>query len=150
MSSRTTQLRLFALRRPYRPVLVSAGTAMQVLGQEHTTVMEMVDTGELRWVFDVATGSECQKRRELRFWLGELLAPAAHADKSVGDVVTAVVGHELSPQLRGHTVCNLLRIARPHLKRLVVTGELGGDVTGRVRWIERTSLCDFLQRRLVN
>lgn len=148
--SRTTQLRLFALRREYRPVLLDVNGAMYTLRQEQATVLEMVDTGELRWVFDVASNADGSTRRELRFWLGELLAQDAQVDRTVQEVVAAVVGHELVPQLRGHTVCNLLRVARPHLRRLAVTGELRGDVTGRVRWVERPSLCEFLERRLVN
>ena len=143
-------MRLFALRREYRPVLLDVSGAMYTLRLEQATVLEMVDTGELRWVFDVATRAPGATRRELRFWLGELLAPGAHTDKSARDVVEAVVGHEVSPELRSHTVCNLLRVARPHLRRLAVTGELRGDVNGRVRWIERASLCQFLERRLVN
>lgn len=141
--------RLFALRRPYRPVLVPLSVAMHIMTQEQTSIIEMVDTGELRWVWDVSSRYGIG-RRELRFWLGELMAPGVNGALPAADVIQAVVGHPTEPRLRGHTVCNTLDVARPHLCRLLVTGELKGECSKRVWWIDKSSLIDFLERRLVS
>jgi hypothetical protein len=124
--------------------------AMQVLSLDTESIHEMVDTGELRWVWDVSSCPPVDAgRRELRFWMGELLAPGIQSSAAVGTVVACVIGHPTETRLRGHTVCQVLAVARPHLLRLAVTGELRGEVAHRVRWVDRPSLEAFLGRRLV-
>jgi hypothetical protein len=123
--------------------------AMHILEQEQESIFEMVDTGELRWVWDVSSRPGAA-RRELRFWLGELMAPGLNGALPVDDVIERVVGHPTEPRLRGTTVCRILEVARPHMMRLLGTGYLKGECVRSVWWVEKASLTDFLRVRLVS
>lgn len=131
-------------RRPYRPVLVPLPVAMHVLGLEAASIYEMVEDGELRWVWDVASAPP---RRQLRFWMGELLWPDKN-DQELEDVIQKVIGHPFEKKFHARTVCNLLFIARPHLLRLSVTGDLPARKESHVLWVTRADLEKFLRSRL--
>jgi hypothetical protein len=133
-----------------RQVLVPLSVAMHVLSRDKQYVLELVDMGRLRWVFDVAAPSGQGARRELRFWLGELFDPRAQIETSEADAIDCVVGHSTEAGLCVRTVCNLLWVARPHLQRLAVTGELTIEDVRGVRSISRSNLCALLSRRLVS
>lgn len=135
------------LRRPFRPVLVDMNAAIRELGYHVDVVNDMVHSGELLWVFDVRSPGSV--KRELRFWLGELLAPAVQRGKSIDDVTRAIVGHERFPELRGTTVEEILFLRKQSIPDLCVSGGLTSRVGNHVRWITRNSLVEFLRRRWV-
>lgn len=131
--------------RSYRPVLVSVNVAMQVLGYDADSVVMMAESGRLRWVWDVSVHQAV--KRELRFWMGELLNPTQ--PRNTGDVIQAVIGHETQPRLRAVTVGHTLLVRRPTIHALVHTGALTGPLVGGVQWIDRNSLEEFLRNRLL-
>lgn len=135
------------LRRSFRPVLVDINRAMECLGYGTEVVLDMVDTGEVRWVWDVGAGHG--SRRELRFWLGELLAPMIQRERPLTEVLGFIIGHDLSTELRAATVGDILLLRRPSVWRLVVTGELKGRQVGHVQWIARDSFRKFLEARWI-
>lgn len=143
------------LRRPYHAVLVQTDEAMSRLGLALESVMEMVDAGAMRWVWDVALprsdGGAGQARRELRFWVEELKEPERHARRTLDEVIQEVVGREFMTDLRAVTVGDILGLRRQQVQRLVQAqnGELQGRRDGHPCWISRESLVGFLRRRWV-
>ena len=141
--------REFRLPRPYRPVLVQVEGAMAHLGVAREDVLGMIDTGELRWVWNVATAGE---RRELRFWLGDAGAPGELRDRTLRhltweEAIRRLVGREQLAELRSVTVADLLGVHRQQMFRLLRTGAVTGRTTGGVSWIHRASLVTFLATR---
>lgn len=138
---------LLRLNRTYRPVLVGIDQAMSTLGYDCAVVLDMVDAGELLWVFDVACVGA--GRRELRFWLGELMAPAFQRSATLDVVLNCVVGHELLPDIRNQTVSHILGVRHTTVHRLWKSGELAGVLSNRTLWIHRAGLVAFLRARWV-
>jgi hypothetical protein len=141
------------LREGYRPVLVDVDVVTCQLGLSLRSVLAMVDTGELRWVWDVSLargdGRGAARRRELRFWLGEVLAPAVQRGLSLDDAIRCVVGREAFGELRSRTVGEILRLRDQQMQHLMEAGELVGHVVRHSRMITRSSLVEFLRRRWV-
>lgn len=142
------------LRRQVRPVLVDMNRAIEATGYAPEAVLEMVDLGELRWVWDVSLPRSTQRngathRRELRFWLGELLMPGERANLGLLLVIDMIIGREAVEDLRAVTVGDILMIRRQQVQRLVRTGELRGRRDGHPCWVTRNSLVEFLSKRWV-
>ena len=102
--------------RAFRPVLVDLNSAMEHLGLESEVVLDAVDSGDLRWVWDVAGHPNPKPgrspRRELRFWLGELLNPASGKSLFLPEVLTKVIGRTTEARLRAVTVGAILLLRR--------------------------------------
>lgn len=126
------------------PVLVDKSICRHVLRLGDEEVMEMVDTGELRWVFDVASGDA---RRVLRFWFGEVLRPRTHDHRTLAEVVEMIAGHKTEAWLRTGTVMRTLWLHRQNVHDLIEAEELRAEKRKQTMWVERASLLDFLQRR---
>lgn len=131
----------------YRQVLVGIDLAMQQLACDADTVCEMVDDGRVLWVWDVS--ARPGRARLLRFWFGELLAPALQRSLRVEEVLAAVIGHETERRLRTRTVAEILGLRRQSVSDLVAGGCLRGPIEGHTQWILRESLEEFLRERLV-
>jgi hypothetical protein len=131
----------------YHPILVDTRVACFVTQHAQHILLEMVECGALAWVWDLA--GDGSPRRELRFWLRELMDPAVVRSLEIGHALELVVGHECLPLIRVSTVTTIMSADRSAVKRLIDAGELSGPLTGNVRWIERDSLIAFLMRRLV-
>lgn len=129
--------------------LVPLDVAMHVLSRPKPWIQSMVQSGELRWIFDVSAHAGPKKREEWRFWLSELYAPDMMRYLDEDDAVDEVVKHETQERLCLRTVGELLWVARPHLTRLESTGELPVSSWGGVRCVTRNDLSAFLDRRLV-
>lgn len=143
-----TTLKLPAANRAaYRPVLVSVDVVMQQLRLTEDSVFEMADSGELRWVWNVALKSE--GRRELRFWLGELLNRANSALQTER-VLEMVIGHATERNLTRRTAGQILGLRRCLVMRLVDAKELTAPSPLDSGHITRASLVSFLSRRLLN
>lgn len=142
-----------SVREQVRPVLVDVDETASRLGYSWQSVLGMVDSGELLWVWDVSlvrSASSRHRRRELRFWMGEVLAPGLHRDRSIEEVIGWVIGRDPAiRELRSVGVGNTLRLRAQQMKGLVEAGELVGRMGGHTRWIERGSLEGFLKRRWV-
>ena len=147
-----TSTRTSVPKSTWRPVLVDTRIAMSQLGFTARTIREMREAGELCWVWDVSVN-----RAEIespRYWAGELIRLKTgdlSAQRMDADtVIQCVVGHETQRELLSRTVCDTLLITHPTLMFLHRAGELRGRVARSVRWIERSSLVEFLHRRLIS
>jgi hypothetical protein len=132
--------------RNYNPVLVDMSVAMQQLRLESSTIMEMIESGALLWVWDLSAKDSI--RPEIRFWFGELLQPKLCRRRSLGAVLEMVVGHGTQHNLRASTVSNILLITRQTVHNLCDSGALRGHLEDHTLWIQRQSLIDFLRARL--
>lgn len=141
-------------------VLVSVEVVMDRLCTSKRYVMECVDEGRLRWVFDLSTGGAGDPARSLyRFWLGELLMPrplpatAAARDQELADTLDRIVEHRAEPVLHSRTLLPMLGIMEPQLYRLRQMGALGGqwihDGQGHYRY-PRAAVVQFLRSRLIH
>jgi hypothetical protein len=137
-----------------RPVLIDVDEAASRLGYHYRSVLDLVDSGGIQWVWDVSltrsTNHEPRTRnhrRELRFWLGEIVAPAVQRALTIDQVITFVVQREALPELRSVTVGGILRLRDQQMKSLVDAGELAGRIDRHSRWIERESVVQFLRSR---
>jgi len=130
-----------------RTVLVTTETARAALGVDAETVWTRVDSGTLRWVWNVSAAGG--PLRELRFWARELVAPDACRDLDLDHVVNQVVGMESREYLRSGEVAHLLLVSDPHVGRLWKAGALPGLIAGRTLKLRRDGLVKFLQERIV-
>lgn len=129
-----------------RPVLVSPDVARVLLRADNATIAAMVDCGELRWVWNIATRTTGS--RMLRFWLGELMAPQLHREAKTEKVLDALIGYGTQPRLHAGTVGRILSVARQTVYRLCDAGELEGHFECHTWWVTRSSFRQFLNRRL--
>jgi hypothetical protein len=154
-------------------VLVGMETARAALGLDAEEVLEQVEQGRLRWVWDISCrraappeaapapgstpgpGREASPagrmpfglNREPRFWTRELCAPDLCRGLTSEDAIQAVLGRGHNHWPASH-VARLLLCSRPAVLRLLRAGELAGPIRAGVRWIARESLEGFLRRRL--
>jgi hypothetical protein len=144
------------LHLPLHPstALVTLDLVRAVSGLDTERVWTRVESGRLRWVWDISArshpgGAACRGEvRELRFWAAELVAPEHCRYLQVEQVLSTVLGgqrqHWTSIEVAQRWLCS-----RAILKRLVDAGELAGPLRARTRWLTRASMADFLRRRLV-
>ncbi len=135
-----------------RTVLVTTETARAALGVDAETLMTRVESGGLRWVFDVSAvdgGPRDGRLRELRFWVREIIAPETTRTLTPAQVVEQVVGTPSREHLRSGEVAHLLLVSDPHVGRLWQRGMLPGVIAGRALKLRRDGLVKFLNERLV-
>jgi len=132
-----------------RPVLVTAAQAAIVLKLKPEPLLEMVECGDFIWVFDLARPGA--KRRELRFWVGELLRRQAGLlpeHRTPVQAVEQIVGHETVATLRTGTVAEILWTTRTVVHAWLAAKELDGpDPASHQQTVWRSSLVHFLLRR---
>lgn len=130
-----------------RTVLVNTETLRAALGVDAETISAQVDEGKFRWVFDVAARGNGDLR-ELRFWAREIIAPEQCAGLTEAAAVDSIIGTQVE-HLRGPAVAQLLLVSRPTIFRLWQAGEIKGPICSGVFRITRSSLQQFLRRRLI-
>ena len=134
--------RQFAFSR--RTALVSIDVVRAVLGVDAITVSNLVETGELGWVFDLSTTKNSQ--RELRFWTRELFAPEL-CRMSTCRALQLILGKS-RPRWRGTEIEQLLLASRASVLRWHRAGDLPGETVDHTFWATRESLAAFLKSRL--
>jgi hypothetical protein len=111
-------------------------------------IMAMADGGDLmegryQWVWNVAS-NPAGDIRDLRFWVGEVLARQRQRELSLDEVISFI----LPPQRREFPtgeVCQLLQVRRPTLMEL--RGELQGELRTGSSFYPRAGLVTFLRNR---
>ena len=137
-----------------RPVLVDLNCACLTLQLRGESVLELVDSGGLLWVWDLARKGSY--RRELRFWLGELLTRSTHQPfphLAPAEAIAKVVGHPYDLQLSTRTVADTLQSTRRMVHDWLDARELTGApgrATDPRQYVLRASLVEFLTRRHLN
>lgn len=114
------------------------------------TVMAMTDGGDLmegryQWVWNVATDAHGEIR-DLRWWIGEVLAPKQQAALKLEEVINLILPKSRKEFPAGE-VCSLLLISRPTLMEL--RAELQGAQRGQLigNFFPRPALVRFFQTR---
>lgn len=125
-----------------RTVLLGLETVRARFGCDAESVFAMVESGRLRWVFDVSLEHQIAQR-ELRFWTGEIVAPENVARQTVEQVIAAIVGRGAT--VRRGEIERQWVVSAQHVGRLVKAGEL---TLASMSQITRASLENFLERRL--
>lgn len=151
----TTQ-KEFRWRDTFRPVLVDLNRAAEATGYHWNVVLEMVDEGDLQWVWDFAaqpgrtrSGWCTGHRRELRFWMGELLAPTVHRDRTLDEVIKCVLGRDQLDELRAVSLSKILLLRRQQIMRMVKSGEISGRRDGHPCFVLKSSVIKMLHRRWI-
>lgn len=135
-------------RQPGLPLVVSQRTVFLPVdavrakyGCDAESVFAMVDNGELRWAFDVAVDL---KRRELRVWAREIIAPDSTRELNLDAVLNGILG-ETKAELRRGEIERQWILSAQHVMRLVSAGHLTLSRPGHVT---RASAAAFLKGRL--
>lgn len=129
-----------------RTVLVTGDLVRAALGVDADTVAAKVESGELRWVWNVSTGTGAV--RELRYWAKELTDPQV-SSFTTEEVIGEILGSNRE-RWRGVEIGQLLLVSRPQYLRLHESGDLRGNIVGNTLYVERLALETFLRKRLVN
>lgn len=131
---------------PYRAVLVDVNTVVALWSLPPSTVLAMIECGQIRWAWDVSTHGA---HREIRVWLRELFQSTSVRTMGAREVVEAVIGYTAEARLRASTVRRMVMVPHVTIHRLTELGQLEGSVEDGKLWISRASLADFLTRRLI-
>ena len=126
-------------------VLVGLKTVRAMRGITAEAVMKIVERGELKFVFNLASPG-CRKLRALRFWLPEVVDPRAVAKLKIETVVSMILPRE-SRSISCSEICKRFTVCRPTVHRWRV--ECGGVIKNRVLYIERDALAKWLRRRWI-
>jgi hypothetical protein len=140
---------LVPLKRP----LVCVSTACAVLAcTNEDAVLALVDSGKLRWAFNIASRGS---RRVLRIFAGSLADYVAgrKLDEDFNKVLATILpGH--SERIRGANLARMLLCSREHVKHLLAGREFAGSVTQKAGpnsspEITRVSILKFLRSRVI-
>jgi len=146
-------LEAHAARAGVKASLMPISVVRSCLGIDEDKVLALIETGALRWAWDIAARSAGRKIREIRVWSPCVAVRQAggteQPGKSSGEVIAAVVGCEGRKNLSASEVRDLLLCSQQTVSRLMDGGELQGETTRRARWVDRQGLVEFLNRRLL-
>lgn len=142
--------RLLPITVSARSALVTVETARVALGVDEDSILGLVDTGSLRWAFDIAVCNIGRRNREVRIWAACLAAhqrgepqPGESLAAALADIVPGASRHHL----RASEVRAILCCSQQHIERLARNSALDADLSNRTRWITVSSLLQFLTRR---
>jgi hypothetical protein len=122
-------------------VFVGMESVRAVLGLDTERVLARVDTGHFRWVFDLGGGGGA--KRELRFWVREIILPGTHK-LGLPAVIRAIIGDHLS--LRRGELERQWLLSHVTVARWIARRQLALQQPGR---ITRESVEQFLISRWV-
>lgn len=129
-----------------RTVFLDANGVRAARGISIARVKELVESGELLWVWNIGRQTGETGNRTLRFWVPEILdAPAVAALE-----LDAVIDRILPPSrhnFNGSELCQWFLISRQTVQR--IGRALGGVVSNRLLYVERPALAGFLRTRWI-
>lgn len=132
-----------------RTVLITVDTARAVLGVDADTIRTRIQTGEIRWAFDISShASHASHLAEPRLLALELVHPARAQAMTLPDIIDHIIGTTRESLTRVETARTLL-CSRPHIKALVDTAHLAPDATRPATHILRASLATLLRLRQI-
>jgi hypothetical protein len=127
-----------------RTVFLDVTNVRVARGISADKVNELVESGKLLWVFNVGRTSNGVKARQLRFWLPEVLDPAAVRGLRLDDVVSKILP-EGRNSFNGSEIGQWFLISRPTVMR--IGKEMRGIVKNRLLHVERHALAGYLTAR---
>src|SRR5262245_34663722 len=131
---------------PLNTHLVTTDTVRALKGCSSDAVQCLVESGQLRWVWDV-NARRTRQISELRYWLPELLGKIPH-NATLPDVIRQILGQHRQA-FRGVEVAQILLLSRPSIQRLRKSGALKGKIRGSTLWIKRPALEQFFNVRFI-
>ena len=109
-------------------------------------VNELVESGELLWVFNVAQAHGGNHPRNLRFWLPEIVDARAVSQLSLDTVISKILPPGRSA-INGAEIGRWFLVSRPTVKHI---GEkLGGAVKNQLLHVGRDALVRWLRQRWI-
>jgi hypothetical protein len=127
-----------------RTIFLNVATVRAARGITIQRVNQLVDTGELMWVFNVGRLDSGKPIRQLRFWF-----PEVSNAKDVAGLKLAEVIQKILPESRRHfsgsEIGQWFLVSKPTVQRIGI--ETGGVLKDRMLQVERPALAAFLHRR---
>lgn len=134
---------VIAPKFPAQTQLVTVDFLRAVRGISADAIQASVESGELRFVWDVSTG---ERITALRFWIKEIVTPGSVVRATMPEAIAAILG-EHRCRWRGVEVAQMLMVSRPQIHWLRKRRALDGKVVGNTLWIQRAALEKFLTSR---
>lgn len=126
-----------------KTVFVDINTLRISHGIRGDKVKEFVESGDLLWVFDLGQHS----LRNLRFWLPEILNPAAVTNLKLEEVISKILPVS-RPTINGSEIGHWFLVDRSTVKQ--IGAKCRGTVTNkRFLTVPRDSLAGYLRRRWI-
>ncbi|MCW5560023.1 MAG: hypothetical protein KIT22_19575, partial [Verrucomicrobiae bacterium] len=125
----TPTQRLLPLRIDERVALLDANTVCASLGIDPEGVAERVDSGDIRWAFDISCGTRLV--RELRIWRACLVEAEAAGQATLEDVIRDVIGGlEQDAEVRAARIEKRWLVSTQTVRRHRLAGEISGRLSG--------------------
>ena len=134
---------VIAPKFPAHTQLVTVDVLRAVRGISADAIQASVESGELRFVWNVSTG---KRITELRFWIKEVLPTGSMARVTLPEAIAVILGEHRS-RWRGVEVAQMLMVSRPQIHWLRKRRMLEGKIVGNTLWIQRAALEKFLTSR---
>jgi hypothetical protein len=109
-------------------------------------VNQLVESGELLWVFNLAQAHGGKHPRNLRFWLPEIADARAVRQLSLDAVISKILPPGRST-INGAEIGRWFLVSRPTVK--LIGKNLRGAVKNRLLHVRRDSLAHWLQQRWI-
>lgn len=128
--------------------LLTLETARTLLTRDHDAILDLVDSGKLRWAFDI--GITGKPPRCIRVWGYSISCfQRSVADEDNIETVLAAVLLGRRARLRASELTHRLSCSHDHLSRLVEGRRISGGVENHTLWLNRDSLARFLKSRVI-
>jgi len=130
--------------------LVTVEAARWALGVDEDSVLSLIETGGLRWAWDIAVRRG--QIREVRIWSRCITARVAGAEQPSAAIASVLdaLGVTALGRLRAAQVRQILTCSQQHVQRLVASGVLRADLARGTRWVDPSSLRAFLTARQIS
>lgn len=142
--------RLLPITVSSRSALVTVETARVALGVDEDSVLGLVESGSLRWAFDIGARAISHRNREVRLWAACIAAiqrGEPQPGETLADALARIVPATNRRHLRASEVRAVLCCSQQHIERLARNSAIEACLANRTRWISVTSLLQFLTRR---
>lgn len=135
----------FKANIPPNTHLVTSEFVRALRGISSEAVQDLVESGQLRFVWNVTARPRAREISELRFWLQETIAPIPFT-VGLRDAVQAILGARRTCW-RGTEIAQMMMVSRPCIHRLRKSRALPGKIKGSTLWVQRSELQRFLNIR---
>jgi hypothetical protein len=129
-----------------RQMLVSANTVRAMRGITYESIMQLIQRGELKWVFDIAAKQAPKHTRDLRFWLPEILDPPAMAKLKLADVISEILPRGRR-SITSSEMCRIFLTDRTTIKKRAV--QWAAVKRDGVWYMKRATLAAWLSQRWI-
>ena len=128
--------------------LLTLETARTLLARDHDAILAMVDSGALRWAFDLSVSG--QPPRAVRVWGYSISCfQRGVADEDNVETVLAAILLGRRARLRASELTHRLSCSHDHLTRLVDGRRIVGGVEDHTLWLNCDSVARFLGNRVI-